>query len=48
MTRPDSPPEEVADAHNRDVEVQEKHGVRYHAYWFDPTTLCGVLPRRGA
>jgi hypothetical protein len=48
MTRPDSPREEVADAHIRDVEVKEKHGVRYHAYWFDPTKLCGVLPRRGA
>jgi class 3 adenylate cyclase len=38
LDRHDAPgitPEEVADAHNRDVEVQEKYGVRYHTYWFD-------------
>ena len=35
--------EDIAAAHNRDVEVQEKHGVRYHTYWFDPaggTVFC--------
>jgi class 3 adenylate cyclase len=39
MDRHDLPgitPEELADAHMRDVEVQERHGVRYHTYWFDP------------
>lgn len=39
MDRHDLPgitPEELADAHTRDVEVQEKYGVRYHTYWFDP------------
>jgi class 3 adenylate cyclase len=39
MDRHDVPgitPEEVAEAHSRDVDVQEKHGVRYHTYWFDP------------
>jgi class 3 adenylate cyclase len=39
MDRHDAPgltPEQVADAHNRDVEVQGKYGVRYHTYWFDP------------
>lgn len=39
MDRHDLPgisPKEVADAHNRDLEVQNKHGVRYHTYWFDP------------
>ena len=25
----------VAGAHQRDLEVQEKHGVRYLRYWFD-------------
>jgi uncharacterized protein DUF4242 len=25
----------VADAHKRDVEVQEKHGVNYRQYWFN-------------
>ena len=35
--------EELAEAHRRDTEVQEKHGVRYHTYWFDPdrgTVFC--------
>ena len=39
MDRHDAPgitPEEVAEAHTRDLSVQEKHGVRYHTYWFDP------------
>ncbi len=25
----------VAGAHQRDLEVQEKHGVKYLKYWFD-------------
>jgi class 3 adenylate cyclase len=40
MDRHDLPgvtPEELAEAHTRDVEVQERHGVRYHTYWFDPS-----------
>jgi class 3 adenylate cyclase len=40
MDRHDLPgitPEELADAHNRDMEVQERYGVRYHTYWFDPS-----------
>ena len=39
MDRHDAPgisPEELAELHNRDVEVQERHRVRYHTYWFDP------------
>jgi class 3 adenylate cyclase len=39
MDRHDLPgmtPEELADAHVLDVEVQEQYGVRYHTYWFDP------------
>lgn len=39
MDRHDVPgvsPEEIAEAHNQDVDVQEKYGVRYHTYWFDP------------
>jgi class 3 adenylate cyclase len=38
LDRHDAPgvtPEELADAHTRDVEVQTRHGVRYHTYWFD-------------
>jgi len=27
--------EAVAGAHKRDLEVQEKHGVRYMNYWFN-------------
>lgn len=27
--------EAVADAHQRDLEVQEKHGVDYRQYWFN-------------
>jgi class 3 adenylate cyclase len=36
-------PEEVAEAHHRDIAVQERYGVRYHTYWFDPeagTVFC--------
>ena len=29
-------PEELAEAHQRDLEVQEAFGVVYHSYWFDP------------
>jgi class 3 adenylate cyclase len=39
MDRHDAPgvtPEEIADAHTRDVEIQAKHRVHYHTYWFDP------------
>jgi hypothetical protein len=25
----------VADAHKQDLEVQDKHGVTYHKYWFN-------------
>lgn len=25
----------VAEAHKKDLEVQGKHGVTYHRYWFD-------------
>jgi class 3 adenylate cyclase len=34
-------PEDVANAHLLDLETQEKHGVRYHTYWFDPE--CGSV-----
>lgn len=30
--------EAVAGAHQRDLEVQEKHGVSYLKYWFDETS----------
>ncbi|NQV07808.1 DUF4242 domain-containing protein [bacterium] len=31
----DATPEDVADAHKRDLAVQDKHGVRYLTYWFN-------------
>ena len=31
-------PEQLAAAHEQDLAVQEKHGVRYLKYWYDPTT----------
>jgi class 3 adenylate cyclase len=39
IDRHDAPgltPEEVAEAHERDVAVQERYGVVYRTYWFDP------------
>ena len=27
--------EAVAGAHQRDLEIQDQHGVKYHKYWFD-------------
>jgi class 3 adenylate cyclase len=46
LDRHDSPgvtAEALAEAHRRDTEVQEKYGVRYNTYWFDPdrgTVFC--------
>ena len=31
-------PEAVADAHQRDLEVQGKHGVNYMKYWYNEET----------
>ena len=31
-------PEELAAAHQQDLAVQAKHGVRYIKYWYDATT----------
>ena len=33
---PGMTPEELASAHTLDIAAQDKHGVRYHTYWFDP------------
>jgi hypothetical protein len=30
--------EVAADAHRRDLEIQQKHGVKYLRYWFDEGT----------
>jgi hypothetical protein len=43
--------EEVAEAHCRDVDIQDRHGVKYMAYWFDEDNglrvLCRPRARRG-
>ena len=26
--------EAVAEAHDKDLQVQDKHGVKYHRYWY--------------
>jgi class 3 adenylate cyclase len=39
IDRHDAPgvtPEELANAHRLDVAIQERHGVHYHTYWFEP------------
>jgi hypothetical protein len=28
----------VAGAHQKDLETQERYGVKYHKYWFDEST----------
>jgi hypothetical protein len=35
---PGTPPEAVAAAHQRDLAVQARHGVRYLKYWYDAAT----------
>ena len=35
--------EAVAEAHKKDLEIQDEHGVKYHRYWFDEesgTVFC--------
>lgn len=42
---PDATAQDVAAAHLQDVEIQDKYGVRYITYWFDPssdTAFCLV------
>ncbi len=31
-------PEAVAGAHQKDLEIQDQHQVKYHRYWFDTTS----------
>jgi len=33
--------EQVAEAHRRDVDIQDRHGVKYMAYWFDEQNSSG-------
>ncbi len=30
--------EAVADAHTKDMEIQDHYGVKYHRYWFNEET----------
>ena len=42
---PGATAEDIADAHRRDVDIQDRHGVKYMAYWFDEqrhATFCLV------
>jgi hypothetical protein len=39
----DLTPQAVADAHKKDLDVQKKHGVNYHRYWYNEdkgTVMC--------
>jgi hypothetical protein len=38
---------DVAEAHQKDVETQDKYGVDYRSYWVDKGGQ-DLLPRRGA
>ena len=31
-------PEAVAEAHQKDLEVQDEYGVKYHRYWYNDET----------
>jgi hypothetical protein len=31
-------PEAVAEAHKKDLEVQDEYGVKYHRYWYNDET----------
>ena len=46
-------PEAVANAHRKDLEIQEKHGVKYLKYWHDTGTgtifcLCEAPTKEAA
>ena len=35
------PAEHVAEAHRRDLEIQDKYGVKYLTYWYDSERCTG-------
>jgi len=41
-------PEALANAHLKDLDVQDKYGVRYLRYWFNEPAGKIFLPRGGA
>jgi class 3 adenylate cyclase len=34
----DATPEAIAEAHVADLSIEDRYGVRYHTYWFDPAS----------
>ena len=36
--------EDVAEAHRRDLEIQDKYGVKYMSYWYDAERGTGLKP----
>src|SRR5271170_6545883 len=37
----DATAENVAEAHRKDIEIQDKYGVKYMTYWYDPKRGTG-------
>ena len=33
--------EDIAEAHRKDLEIQDKYGVKYMTYWYDPARSTG-------
>ena len=33
--------ENIAEAHRKDLEIQDKYGVKYMTYWYDPERSTG-------
>ena len=40
--------EEVAQAHLKDLAIQDRYGVKFLTYWFDEAARHGLLPGPGA
>jgi hypothetical protein len=38
----------VADAHQKDLALQDKYDVKFLTYWFDEIRSTCLLPHRGA
>jgi hypothetical protein len=36
-----APSEDIAELHRRDLEIQDKYGVKYMTYWFDEERCTG-------
>jgi uncharacterized protein DUF4242 len=40
--------EAVADAHRKDMEIQDQYGVKYHRYWFNEEDWRGLVSCRSS